>query len=54
MRAKHLEKQLAEQRKLLASKEKEAGSLAKELKKEQAAMEQFSQRWGFLQHRQSF
>lgn len=44
MRAKHLEKQLAEQRKLLASKEKEAGSLAKELKREQAAVDSCSQR----------
>lgn len=42
--AKHLEKQLAEQRKALAAKEKEAGSLAQELKRERAAVDACQQR----------
>lgn len=45
MRAKHLEKQLAEQRKALAAKEKEAGGLAQELKRERAAVDACQQRW---------
>ncbi|BDA47769.1 Structural maintenance of chromosomes protein 2 [Coccomyxa sp. Obi] len=44
VRAKHLEKQLAEQRKALAAKEKEAGSLAQELKRERAAVDACQQR----------
>ena len=39
MQARQLEKQLAEQRKALASKEKEAGTLAKDLRCEQAAVD---------------
>ncbi|EIE18219.1 RecF/RecN/SMC protein [Coccomyxa subellipsoidea C-169] len=38
VRAKHLEKQLSEQRKALAAKEKEAGLLAQELKRERGTL----------------
>lgn len=39
-RCKHLQKQLAEQRKALASKQKEGSKLQQELAREQAAVEQ--------------
>ena len=44
-RAKHLQKQLAEQRRALSSKEKEAGQLQAQLAKEQAAVDSCKQRW---------
>ena len=44
VRAKHLEKQLTEQRKALTAKEKEAGSLAQELKRERSAVDACQQR----------
>ena len=44
MRAKHLEKQLSEQRKALAAKEKEAGLLAQELKRERGTVDTCQQR----------
>jgi hypothetical protein len=44
VRTKHLEKQLGEQRKALAAKEKEAGALAQELKRERAAVDACQQR----------
>ncbi len=44
VRAKHLEKQLLEQRKALAAKEKEAGLLAQELKRERATVDACQQR----------
>ena len=39
MRIKHLQKQLGEQQKALASKQKEGGKLAAELDKERGAVE---------------
>lgn len=45
MRQKGLKAQLAEQRRALASKEKEAGSLAQALAKEQRKVEECSKRW---------
>ena len=44
VRQKGLKKQLAEQRKALASKEKEAGGLAQDLQKEQRKVDECSRR----------
>lgn len=45
VRQKGLKKQLSEQRRALASKEKEAGGLAQELQKEQKKVEECSRRY---------
>ena len=45
VRQKGLKAQLAEQRRALASKEKEAGSLAQALAKEQRKVDECSKRW---------
>ena len=48
MRQKGLRKQLAEQRRALASKEKEAGGLAQDLQKEQRKVDECSRRHALL------
>ena len=48
VRQKGLKAQLAEQGRALASKEKEAGSLAQALAREQRSVEECSKRWGAL------
>ncbi len=49
VRQKGLKKQLAEQRKALASKEKEAGGLAQDLQKEQRTVDECSHRQALSQ-----
>ena len=49
VRQKGLKKQLAEQRKALASKEKEAGGLAQDLQKEQRKVDECSRRQALSQ-----
>ena len=49
VRQKGLKKQLAEQRKALASKEKEAGGLAQDLQKEQRKVDECSHRQALSQ-----